>query len=178
MPRRRPHNPFASACAEVATLDCPTSAARPIFFGPELSRRSLENEAEAYVKRAITMIDRARALVIADRVGAVGLLSAYRATLGNHFQSYQRFKHGRIFDPVVRHGTPSAQVVARSMKVDCLQLGEAFAGYNTRWLGQRAGEWSAYREDMLEVTAMLKVSLTAELRAMRQLLMISAFYES
>jgi len=140
-------------------------------------REALRLEASAYVARARTMMARARALVEADRVDAIALLTLRRAGLACHFQRYQRFKHGRIFDPVVARGLSSSALVARSMKVDCLQLGEVFGGYHARWRALRPTSWDAYRRDMLATTTMLGEHLDAELRAIGQLLAIAAFYD-
>lgn len=148
----------------------------PRLFASALTVAGLQREAEAHVARALTMMSRARCLVEADRRDAIDLLTASRIRLGGHFKRYQAFKHGNIFDPVVEFGPASSKVVARTMKVDCMQLGELFGAYHARWLGMRPGEWSGYRRDMLETVEMLTGHLEAELRAMRQLLLISNLY--
>lgn len=148
----------------------------PLLFGDAKARRALTAQAEGQVARALLMLNRARALVAAERSDCIDLLNARRAALGVHLQQYQRFKHGQIFDPVVSRGQPSSRVIARTMKVDCLTLGEDFAAYHTRWLRVRSSEWQSYREDMLSTTGRLAFHLDAELRAMRQLIMISDFY--
>ncbi|RYF06122.1 MAG: hypothetical protein EOO77_27350 [Oxalobacteraceae bacterium] len=122
-------------------------------------------------------MNRARALVEAERLDCIKLLTARRVALAAHLQNYQRFKHNNIFDPVMLFGLSSSKVVARSMKVDCLALGEEFASYHTRWLGLHASEWHRYREDMLSTVDNLSAHLDAELRAMRQLIMISDFQQ-
>lgn len=136
----------------------------------------LSGEAELFVKRALSMMGRARLLVEADREDATIALNQARARLGQHFLRYQAFKHSQIFDPIVTFGPASSKVVARSMKVDCMQLGETFGSYRDRWFRFRPNEWPSYRRDMLETTDLLKVHLEAELRAMQQLLMISKLY--
>jgi hypothetical protein len=155
-----------------ATLDrIPVS-----LFGPPAARDALQHQGEAYVARAITMIRRARALVEDDRVGNVALLAQQSDRLAAHLGRYQRFKHGQIFDPVVDHGPASSKIVARTMKFDCFQLGETFAAHHARWRHLRAPEWAIYRADMIATTELLRTSMEAELRAIRQLLMISHFY--
>jgi hypothetical protein len=146
------------------------------LFGTSATREALGQQAEAYVSRALVMLGRARAVVRDDRVDAIDLLTARRGALGRHFQGYQKFKHGSIFDPVVRDGTASSKVVARTMKVDCVLLGELFCTYHMRWLRLCPAEWSVYRRDMEATAATLEQHLTAELRAMRQLLLISNLY--
>jgi hypothetical protein len=149
----------------------------PLLFGDRQSRDALTSRAEGFVGRTLVMMNRAQALVAADRCECIDLLNARRAALCVHLQRYQRFKHGSIFDPVVRFGFPSSKIIARAMKVDCLTLGEEFAAYHTRWLRLRSSEWQRYREDMLATVDNLSVHLDGELRAMRQLIMISAFYD-
>lgn len=146
------------------------------LFGSPEERAALCQRAEAYVSRSLVMMHRARRLVLNDRVEAIGLLSARRPLLGAHFASYQRFKHVEIFDPVVQVGPSSSKLVARTMKIDCIQLGHAFREYSNRWLRLTDWEWPSYRADMLETTEALAGHLEAELRAMRQLLMISDLY--
>ena len=146
------------------------------LFGPPAARDALRVAAEANVARAVSMTRRARALVLADRVGATALLTAQSTKLGDHLQRYQRFKHGSIFDPVVRHGLPSSQVVARTMKVDCVEMGHVFGAHHARWQFLKPADWPVYREDLLVVADRLSAHLDAELRAIRQLLMLSSFY--
>lgn len=148
----------------------------PPLFGSASARDTLRVKAEASVARASEMMNRARALVLDDRVHAIDLLTAKRIRLCEHFQRYQRFKHAQIFDPVVEYAPASSKVVARSMKIDCMALGERFAAYHNRWLGLKAHDWAAYRQDMLHTTEMMQANIAAEIRAIRQLLMISDLY--
>lgn len=122
------------------------------------------------------MMGRARALVMADRVDAIRLLTARRNALDAHFQRYQRLKHASIFDPIVEYAPTSSKIVARTMKIDCMELGEVFGAYHNRWLNVQPSEWRMYRADMLATVDMLTTNLDAELRAIRQLIMISQFY--
>jgi len=149
----------------------------PLLFASAKARRELTLQAETYVARALVSLNRAKALVVAERSDCIELLTARRLTLAAHLQSYQRFKHNNIFDPVMLFGLSSSKVVARTMKVDCLALGEEFAAYHTRWLRLHTSEWQRYREDMLSTVHSLSVHLDAELRAMRQLIMISDFQQ-
>ncbi|RYF09861.1 MAG: hypothetical protein EOO77_22815 [Oxalobacteraceae bacterium] len=151
-------------------------AGKPPLFGSASARAALGMEAEAYVARASEMMDRARAIVHSDRVRAIDLLQAKRVRLCEHFTRYQRFKHTQIFNPIIVHAPASSKVVARTMKIDCMELGETFAAYHNRWLGMRPKEWPAYRRDMLSTTEMMQTSINAEIRAIRQLLMISDLY--
>ena len=162
----------------MTTLVQPDDApiAPPSLFGPPEARTALQDRAEAYVSRAFTMMRRAEALVAGGRIGSLALLAGNRDRLTAHLGRYQRFKHGEIFDPVVLHGPASSKIVARTMKLDCFHLGEVVTAHHTRWRHLRASEWPMYRAEMIETVTMLRRSMEAELRAIRQLLMISTLY--
>lgn len=149
----------------------------PLLFASAKARREFTLQAENYVARALVLLNRAKALVVAERSDCIELLTARRLTLAAHLQSYQRFKHNNIFDPVMLFGLSSSKVVARTMKVDCLTLGEQFAAYHARWLRLHTSEWQRYREDMLSTADSLSVHLDAELRAIQQLIMIYDFQQ-
>jgi hypothetical protein len=148
----------------------------PILFGSSGQRKALRVQAESYVLRASLMMRRARTLVTNDRVGACALLTDRRTALGQHFQRYQRLKHGSIFDPIVAYAPTSSKIVARGMKIDCMELGQEFAAYQTRWLRVPPSDWRWYKADMLATVDKLSLHLDAELRAIRQLLMVAEFY--
>ena len=149
---------------------------KPPLFGPASARAALGMEAETYVARAGEMMNRARAIVRDNRVQAIGLLEAKRFQLCNHFSHYQVFKHTQILNPVIEHAPASSKVVARAMKIDCIELGETFSLYSNRWIGLESDEWTDYRQDMLLTTGMMQENINAEIRAIRQLLMISSLY--
>jgi hypothetical protein len=151
-------------------------AGKPPVFGPASARAALGMEAETYVARAGEMMDRARAIVKDNRVQTIGLLEAKRFRLCNHFSRYQIFKHTQMFNPVIEHAPASSKVVARAMKIDCIELGEIFSRYNNRWLGLESNDWTIYRQDMLLTTEMMQESINAEIRAIRHLLIISSLY--
>lgn len=148
----------------------------PILFGTTAQRETLRFQAEGFVARAGVMMQRARVLVTDDRVGQIGLLTKRRAALGAHFQCYQRLKHGSIFDPIVQYAPTSSKIVARTMKIDCMELGEEFARYHSRWIRFQPADWRPYKADMLATVDKLVVHLDAELRAIRQLLMVAEHY--
>lgn len=149
----------------------------PALFGSSAQREALRFEAEGYVRRASLMMGRARALVTDDRVDAIALLTERRTALATHFQRYQRLKHGGVFDPIVEYAPTSSKIIARTMKIDCMELGEEFAAYHTRWLRVPPSEWRLYKADMLATVDKLEQRLEAELRAIRQLLMVAEFYQ-
>jgi hypothetical protein len=151
-------------------------AGKPPLFGPASARAALGMEAETYVARAGEMMNRARAIVRDNRVQAIGLLEVKRFQLCDHFSRYQIFKHAQIFNPVIEHAPASSKVVARAMKIDCIELGDTFSLYNNRWHGLESNEWADYRRDMLLTTEMMQENINAEIRAIRQLLMISSLY--
>lgn len=151
-------------------------AGKPPLFGPVSARAALGMEAETYVARAGEMMNRARAIVKDNRVQAIGLLETKRFQLCNHFSRYQTFKHTQIFNPVIQRAPASSKVVARAMKIDCIELGETFSRYSDRWIGLESNEWMDYKQDMLLTTEMMQENINVEIRAIRQLLMISSLY--
>jgi hypothetical protein len=153
----------------------PVSGPRPLLH-TQIARRALRAEAEAHVRRISTTLRRSRTLAAAGRSGTTDLLAARRGVACDLLHHYQRFKHGRIFDPVVAHGPASSKVVARSMKSDCVTLGLSFAAFHARWDGVRAAEWPAYREDLLVNVDGMLAALASELRAIDQLLAIAELY--
>jgi hypothetical protein len=147
------------------------------LFGSASARAALSLEAENFAIRAKLMMQRARMIVQDDRVDAIALLKARRISFCDHLNRYQRFKHSQIFDPIVVHAPASSRIVARSMKVDCIALGDTFSAYHNRWLGLTKGDWASYKRDMFVTTEMMMTNVDAELRAIRQLLMISNIYK-
>ncbi len=161
------------------TQRAPTDTAKPPIpplFDNIGSIDALRLEAEGYVARAFTMMSRARNVVQSDHSAMISVLNGRRLQLGAHFGRYQAFKHGQIFDPVIEFGSASSRVVARAMKVDCMALGEEFGAYQSRWLGLGQNDWTSYRRDMLATVETLTSHLEAELRAMRQLILISRMH--
>jgi len=151
-------------------------AGKPPLFGPASARAALGMEAETYVARAGEMMNRARAIVRDNRVQAIGLFEVKRFRLCNHFSRYRIFKHIQIFNLVIQHAPASSKVVAKAMKIDCIELGDTFSRYTNRWIGLKSNDWTDYRQDMLLTTEMMQASINAEIRAIRQLLMISSLY--
>lgn len=142
-------------------------------FGPGAQPATLHLEAERYTARAILMINRARALVAGDRVAALDVLSARRTALTAHFTRYQRFKHCCIFDPAIEHGGASRKIIALTMKLDCIAMGERFGAYKTRCLGVTRAGWACYREDMLATTEQLIVELNAQLDGIQHIVLLA-----
>lgn len=148
-----------------------------LFDTSPAGRNALQVEADVYAVRILRSVNRARAVVDGDRHDALPILAARRRTLCILLTSYQRFKHARVFDPVVRLGSGSSKVVARTLKIECMSMGDAFSAYNARWHGMKQSEWSAYRPDMLLTTEALIDHVVSERTAIRKLLMISDLYD-
>jgi hypothetical protein len=69
-----------------------------------------------------------------------------RRELGEVLGAYQRFKHERIFDPLIQSDDEQRAALARHMKVACIAAGEIFRTHMQRWRSdQIAAEWSHYR---------------------------------
>lgn len=147
-----------------------------LFDTSAAGRHALQVEADSYAVRILRMVNRARAVAHDNRCETLDLLSARRRALCDLLTAYQKFKHTRVFDPVVRLGSGSSKVIARTLKIECMQMGATFSAYNSRWLRTRQSEWQAYRPDMLSVTEQLIEHIVSERRAIKQLLDIADLY--
>lgn len=127
--------------------------------------------ADRFVAEATTLLRDARALVIADRRAAAATLTRDRARIVALLGDYQRFKHIRVFDPVIAEGHGRRCATARLLKCECVLMGDSFAAYVSRWQhADLAAEWPAYRRDMMTITEQLLDHLRVEQAAIASLL--------
>ncbi|MEI5686480.1 hypothetical protein [Sphingomonas kyungheensis] len=128
-------------------------------------------EADRFVAEAMTFLRDARALVIADTRAAAATLTRNREGIFALLGDYQRFKHGRVFDPVIAEGHGRRGATARLLKCECVLMGDSFAAYVSRWQhADLAAEWPAYRRDMMTITEQLLDHLRVEQAAIASLL--------
>lgn len=128
-------------------------------------------DADRFVNEASELVSRARALVEMDQVGASEIVTIDRARVFELLCRYQRFKHGAIFDPVIQAGHKGRSAAARSLKCECIMMGEAFGAYFTRWQHVNvAGDWKAYRGETLGMSEQLLCHLRVEHAAIVSLL--------
>lgn len=84
---------------------------------------------------------------------------------------YQMFKHQRIFDPLVRHGSVEDSHAAQQLKIDCVAIGEIFRAHLARWTTAGIeGRETEYRRDATGMTALLERHILRERRGIEALL--------
>lgn len=128
-------------------------------------------EADRFVAEATSLLRDAQALVIADARAAAATLTRNRARIFALLGDYQRFKHGRVFDPVIAEGHGRRCATARLLKCECVLMGDSFAAYVSRWQhADLAADWPAYRRDMMTITEQLLDHLRVEQAAIAALL--------
>ena len=97
--------------------------------------------------------------------------AAARWALTRLLTGYQMFKHQRIFDPLVRHGSLEDAHVAREMKIACVAAGETFRAYLARWTASGIeGREMEYRRDAKGMMALLERHILHERRGIEALL--------
>lgn len=146
-------------------FEAPVAAPTPQFSA------NAKVDAEAFVAEAVQIVTCARALVELDRLEAAELLQIDRARVVELLGRYQRFKHGVIFDPVIRSGDKARSATARMLKCECVMMGETFGGYVSRWQHVNvADDWQSYRHEMIAMSDQLLEHLRVEHEAITALL--------
>lgn len=110
----------------------------------------------ATVAGMMAAVDGDPALVQAD-------LARARWQLARQLRAYQLFKHGEIFGPMIRFGTPTEARLAEQAAMVCLAHGEAFRGYLRRWSGRDIRhDWPEYRASVRTLGTALRQALAVE----------------
>lgn len=90
-------------------------------------------------------------------------LARARWQLARQLRAYQLFKHGEIFGPLVRLGSPVEARLAEQAAMVCLAHGEAFRGYLRRWSGRDIlHDWPEYRASVRTLGTTLRQALAVE----------------
>jgi len=94
-------------------------------------REILLSELDQQHASTLQIITRLDALLAAtgDEPGRGSESSRLHQDLANALQSYQAFKHQRLFDPIIRSGPPDKAAIAQQMKAECMMLTQDFRGY-------------------------------------------------
>ena len=113
------------------------------------------------------------AVIEADNLSSLSILSARRWQMVRLLREYQIFKHSRIFDPAIANGSPSEVAAARGMKINCIAMGNAFSSYVKLWSsGLITTSWEDYRIAMIEMSAVLTRHVKSERRNVEALLSV------
>ncbi len=92
-----------------------------------------------------------------------GPLTRSRLEMFRLLRAYQLFKHGEIFDPLIREGNPAQIATAMRMKAECTSAGEAYRAYVNIWSSRDIVEaWESYRPAMNAMAARLRAHIARE----------------
>jgi hypothetical protein len=71
-------------------------------------------------------------------------------------QAFQRFKHDKIFDPIIARGR-NDKAVAAELKTDCVMLGAEYDAFRQKWARADAGaKWPEYRLSAISMMSMIR----------------------
>lgn len=125
---------------------------------------------DAHQAVILEMLKRGEGLLNAPERDA-GALARTRWELVRALMAYQRFKHSEIFDPVAAKGCTDEARLARRLKSDCLQMGEAFRAYVATWSSRSVLEcWAEYHPAALALVARIRDHMATERRETGRLL--------
>ncbi len=91
------------------------------------------------------LLDRARPHLNGRDAGSWTALAPFRDELGAALQALQVYKHREIFEPILLEGGERA-VIAKQLKVACIQLGLDYQAYKREWVSADIdARWAEYR---------------------------------
>jgi len=126
------------------------------------SNRALQT-LDRYHHQILAIMEQARMSLSDQDGGDVAGLAKHRWELTRVLREYQLFKHGEIFDPIVRGDLGARSRAAATLKAQCLGLGDAFAIHVRRWsLQGPASGWADYRRDATEMLGRIERHLAHE----------------
>lgn len=134
------------------------------------SERALEILAQ-YQRSIMTILCQGRRTLAASDASQMMALALIRWEMTRTLREYQLFKHGEIFDPIMRvAGSPRGRVAA-ALKERCLCLGEAFRKHVQRWsLEGPATAWDDYQREAISLAVQIEQHLEMEMREITALL--------
>lgn len=89
-------------------------------------------------------------------------LAAHRQKLKDAMQAFQRFKHDKIFDPIIARGQ-NDKVIAAELKADCVMLGNQYDAFRRRWIGTQAkANWPEYRLSAIAMMTTIRKSFAEQ----------------
>jgi hypothetical protein len=119
-----------------------------------------------------------KALAIMSRVSRtlsstppdVKALSQARWELARTLRAYQLYKHGSIFDPIIAREQGDRVTMARSMRADCIRMGEEYRLYVLKWSAVSVIDvWAEYRSAAIGIIGRLRAHLESERKGIVQL---------
>ena len=125
----------------------------------------------AYQTQVLMQMDGVAALLDLSPEAARSPLARTRWAMARLLREYQLFKHGEIFDPVLRHGTGYQVTLASRMRVACLAAGEQFAAHVAHWSTRDiVAAWAEYRATLEAMIDGMRRHIAREAAEMETLL--------
>lgn len=138
-----------------------------------LTSRSLDHFHRLH-NDVITLLDRARPHLNGRDAGSWAALAPFRGELGAALQALQVYKHREIFEPIVMEGGERA-VIAKQLKVACIQLGLDYETYKRTWVtADIDARWAEYRLAGLAMMRQIRERMAEQDAAIEQLFPPSA----
>ncbi len=98
-----------------------------------------------YQHDILALLNEVQPLLAHDAPGNRSLLAQLRWRLVRVLRAYQVFKHGEIFNPMMRSGPPAQAAFARDLKAQCVTAGDSFRDYVSRWsTADLAASWDEH----------------------------------
>ena len=120
---------------------------------------------EQYIEfqdRIHAIVDRAEANLRNPAGADFAALGQTRWEAARALREYELFTHSRIFDPLIR-GPDYRALKARTMKADCVRMGEQFRAYVLKWsVVSIADHWAEFYPAALDVMALIRTHLARE----------------
>lgn len=96
-------------------------------------------------------------------------LEVHRQKLTDAMQAFQRFKHDKIFDPIIARGQGD-KVIAAELKADCVMLGAQYDAFRRKWTSAGAkASWPEYRLSAISMMTTIRKSFAEQHAIVRTL---------
>jgi hypothetical protein len=101
---------------------------------------------------------------------SASFLAIRRSAMGRLLTSYQAFVHREFFDPIIAGSNAEHAALARTMKIDCIEMTEGFRAFQRRWIAEDAVErWDEYLLAAAEMVERLRRHITEVSAMARQM---------
>jgi hypothetical protein len=114
-------------------------------------------------RRAIlSILDVARPDLNRSALDAWPAIAVHREKLSDAMQTFQRFKHANIFDPIIAGGR-NDKTIAAELKADCVMLGNQYDAFRRRWISTEAkASWPEYRLSAIAMMTTIRKSFAEQ----------------
>jgi hypothetical protein len=114
-------------------------------------------------RRAIlSILDVARPDLNLSLLQAWPALTVHRRRLTDAMQTFQRFKHNNIFDPIISKGYGDKSIAAE-LKAGCVMLGSQYDAFRRKWSSTEvAASWPEYRLSAISMMTTIRKSFAEQ----------------